>query len=68
MILWRVFSQSNVQIDKNVSNDGKGSLKINATTPTVIHLFETGDIDAEDSRLLYQAKVSTEGLEGQVFL
>jgi hypothetical protein len=63
-----VIAQSNVEIDKNVSNDGKGSLKINATTPTVIHLFETGDIDAEDSRLLYQAKVRTEGLEGQVFL
>jgi hypothetical protein len=63
-----VIAQSNVEIDKTVSNDGKGSLKINATTPTVIHLFETGDIDAEDSRLLYQAKVRTEGLEGQVFL
>jgi hypothetical protein len=63
-----VITQSGVEIDKNVSSDGNGSLKINATTPTVIHLFETGDIDAEDARLLYQAKVRTEGLEGQVFL
>ena len=63
-----VITQSDVEFDGNVSSDGKGSLKINATTPTVIHLFETGDIDAEDSRLLYQAKVRTEGLEGQVFL
>jgi hypothetical protein len=63
-----VITRSDVEIDKNVSSDGKGSLKINATAPAVIHLFETGDIDAEDARLLYQAKVRTEGLEGQVFL
>ncbi len=63
-----IITQSDVEIDKSVSSDGKGSLKINATAPAVIHLFETGDIDAEDARLLYQAKVRTEGFEGQVFL
>ena len=36
--------------------------------PTVIRLFETGDIDIEDARLIYQAKVRTEGVQGQVFL
>ena len=34
----------------------------------MIRLFETGDVDVEDARLTYQAKVRTEGVEGQVFL
>ena len=61
-------TQSGVQFDKEVSSDGKGSLKIIATEPTVVRLFELGDIDIENARLIYQAKVRTEGVEGQVFL
>jgi hypothetical protein len=57
-----------VQIDNVISKDGKGSLKIGAAEPTVIRLFETGDIDIENARLIYQAKIRTEGVQGQVFL
>ncbi|MGZ3536392.1 MAG: hypothetical protein ACXU9K_14330, partial [Thermodesulfobacteriota bacterium] len=60
--------QSGVQFDKEVSSDGNGSLKITATEPTVVRLFELGDIDVENARLIYQAKVRTEGVEGQVYL
>jgi len=63
-----IITQSGVQFDKEVSSDGKGSLKIIATEPTVVRLFELGDIDIENARLIYQAKVRTEGVEGQVFL
>jgi hypothetical protein len=63
-----IMTQSGVQFDKEVSSDGKGSLKIIATEPTVVRLFELGDIDIENARLIYQAKVRTEGVEGQVFL
>jgi hypothetical protein len=63
-----VITQSNVEIDKEVSSDGKGSLRITATTPTVVRLFEVGDIDVENARLIYQAKVRTEDIEGQVYL
>ncbi|GAG06163.1 unnamed protein product, partial [marine sediment metagenome] len=45
-----------------------GSLRITATEPTVVRLFEIGDIDVEDARLIYQAKVRTEEVEGKVFL
>ena len=61
-------TRSGVQFDKEVSSDGNGSLKIIATEPTVVRLFELGDIDIENARLIYQAKVRTEGVEGQVFL
>jgi hypothetical protein len=63
-----IITQSGVQFDKEVSSDGNGSLKIVTTEPTVVRLFELGDIDVENARLIYQAKVRTEGVEGQVFL
>ncbi len=63
-----VITQSGVQFDKEVSSDGNGSLKITAAEPTVVRLFELGDIDVENARLIYRAKVRTEGVEGQVYL
>lgn len=63
-----VITQSGVRFDKEISSDGRGSLKITVQEPTVVRIFETGDIDAENARLIYQAKVRTEGIEGQVYL
>jgi hypothetical protein len=63
-----IITQSGVQLDKEVSSDGNGSLRIEAKEPTVVRLFEVGDIDVEDARLIYQARVRTEGVEGQVYL
>jgi hypothetical protein len=63
-----LITQSGVSIDKAISSDGNGSLRIDSTEPTKIHLFDTGDIDIENARLIYQAKVRTENLEGQVYL
>lgn len=62
-----IITQSDAQIDKAVSSDGNGSLKITATAPAVIRLFETGDIDIENARLVYQARLRTEGVEGKVY-
>jgi hypothetical protein len=33
-----------------------------------VRLFETGDLDVENCRLIYQAKLRTQDFEGQVFL
>jgi hypothetical protein len=63
-----IITQSGVEIDKAVSSDRNGSLKITATEPTVVRLFEVGDVDVENARLIYQAKVRTEGIEGRVYL
>ena len=63
-----ILTQSGVELDQKISSDGKGSLKISAEEPTVVHLFETGDLEVEEARLLYQAKLRTENMEGQVFL
>ena len=63
-----VISRSDVYLDKEISSDGKGSLKIIATEPTVFNLYEVRDIDIENARLMYQARVRTENIDGQVYL
>jgi len=63
-----IITRSGVRIDKKVSSDGKGSLRITANGPTVVRLFEVRGLDVEDARLIYQAKVRTKNIEGQVFL
>jgi hypothetical protein len=64
----KLISQTDVQIDKRISSDGNGSLRIEATKAKTVRLFETGDIDIENARLIYQASVRTENVEGQVYL
>ena len=63
-----IIAQSGVTIDKQNSTDGNASLRITATEHTVVRLFEVGDVDVEDARLIYRARVRTEEVEGKVFL
>ena len=63
-----IITQTGVEFDNTVSSDGKGSLKIDAEKPTVIHLFETGDIDIENAKLIYKSDLKTENVTGNVYL
>jgi len=63
-----VITQSNIEFDDSVSSDGQGSIKITAPESTTVRLYETDDIDIEDARLIYRAKIKTEGFEGQTYL
>ena len=63
-----LIAQSGVTIDKQISSDGNGSLRIEVTETTTIRLFETGDIDIEDARLIYQARLRTQNLQGKAYL
>ena len=63
-----IITQSGVEIDTSVSSDGKGSLKVSSSQPAIVRFFETGPLDVENSRLLYRAKVRTEGVSGKVYL
>ena len=63
-----IITLSGIRIDKEVSSDGNGSLRVTTTESTVVQLFEVGDIDIENARLIYRAKVRTEDMEGQVYL
>ena len=63
-----VITKTGVEFDRQVTSDGNGSLRVTANQPTTIRLYETGNIDVEDARLTYQAKVRTEDVEGEVYL
>ena len=57
-----------VTIDREIYSDGGESLKISADNPLVIQLANTGDIDVEDSLLVYRAKIKTKDLDGKAYL
>ena len=63
-----VRTQSGVELDKGVTSDGGGSLRLTATEPTTFRLYETGDIEIENARLIYQARIRTEDVAGEVYL
>jgi hypothetical protein len=59
---------SGIEVDARVKSEGQGSLKIRLTEPSVIRLFETGDLEIDEAALIYQAKLRTEGVQGSVYL
>jgi hypothetical protein len=63
-----VVTRSGVVLDAAVSSDGGGSLRIEAAEPRVVRLFEVGDVDIDNARLIYRAKLRTEDVKGQVYL
>lgn len=63
-----VLTRSGVENDTEITSDGNGSLRLTAQGPTTFRLYDTGDIDIEDARLIYQAKLRTEDVDGRVYL
>lgn len=63
-----VIAQTGVAFDSTTSADGNGSLKITADVPGSVRLFETGDLDVENARIIYSARLRTENVEGKVYL
>jgi uncharacterized membrane protein len=69
-----IIAQAGVEIDKQISSDSNGSLRITASEATVVRLFEIRLSGAhlvtymKGTRLIYQAKLRTENVEGQVYL
>jgi hypothetical protein len=57
-----------VEFDSAVSEGGNGSIRAATTEPQTFRLYETGEIDIEDARLIYQAKLRTRGVDGRVYL
>ena len=63
-----IVAKSDVQFDRDMTNDGNGSLRIATSKPITVRLYETGDIDIENSQLIYRAKLRTKDVEGQVYI
>jgi hypothetical protein len=63
-----VLDESNVAVDSTVSNDGIASLKITASGPTTVRLFELGDVDVENAKVVYRAMLRSRKLSGKAYL
>jgi hypothetical protein len=63
-----ILTTDGVSINRGITSDGRGSLQVAADEPVTVRLFETGDIDIENARLLYQARVRTAGIDGEAYL
>ena len=63
-----VISKSEIEIDKSISDDGKGSIKISTLKPLVIQLYSVAGLNVEDTQIVYEAKLKSKGLNGQAYL
>lgn len=61
-------TRDDISLDTAKSSDGNGSIRIDAQGPRLVRLYEIGDMDVEEARVVYQAKLSTEDLEGRTYL
>jgi len=63
-----VITRNGVSLDEKITSDGNGSIRISVSGPGTYSLYETGDIDLDDARLIYSAEIRTENFDGNVFL
>ncbi|MCZ6685313.1 MAG: hypothetical protein O6849_04950 [Candidatus Dadabacteria bacterium] len=58
-----IITRSGVEIDRDISSDGNGSLLINTKEPITVELFELDDKDFGNQRLTYKAQMRSENLQ-----
>lgn len=63
-----VIERGDVSLDKTESADGNGALKIVATEPRTVRLYELDDLDIHGSRLVYRARLRAEDVRGAAYL
>jgi hypothetical protein len=63
-----VIAKTGLVLDKGISSDGNGSIRIAADRPTTVRLYETGDLDVENAVLTYEARMRTENVDGKAYL
>jgi hypothetical protein len=64
-----LLTKSGVELDKTISSDGNGSVRIQSGQgKTTVRLFETGPVDTCNSVLWYQAKLRCENITGRTYL
>lgn len=57
-----------VSTDLTTKQEGNGSIRISTVWPTTICLGEVRDLNVENARIIYRARVKSEKLEGTAFL
>ncbi|MGD8343430.1 MAG: hypothetical protein PVI38_06450 [Desulfobacterales bacterium] len=57
-----------VSADQKVKFEGNGSIRVSTKWPTTICLGQISELNLENTRLVYQAKVKSKNLDGTAFL
>jgi hypothetical protein len=63
-----LLTTTGVALDREVTHDGKGSLRIATADSVVVALYEVDDLDLDDALLNYRALVRTEAVEGDAYV
>src|SRR2546430_15074406 len=63
-----VRATTGVSFDGQISSDGKGSLRIDASQPLTVPLFEVNDLSIENAALIYHASLQSQNLDGKAYL
>lgn len=63
-----VITKSGVTLDSDVTTDGRGSIKIEASQPVTVRIAEIPGLSVEAARLIYRARLRSAGLQGQAYL
>jgi hypothetical protein len=63
-----LISRTQIRLDNLISSDAGGSLRIDADGPATVRLYELRNLDIEDARLIYRARLRTENVQGRAYL
>lgn len=63
-----LLAQSGVTLDSEISAEGSASLRIDTDQPVTIPLYQIEDVSVDDAILMYQARVKTHNMHGDVYL
>lgn len=57
-----------INTDTRIKAEGKGSVRVTTLWPTTVCLGQIDDLNVENAKLLFKARVKTELTEGEAFL
>ena len=63
-----VVARVSVSMDPETSTDGNGSLRIDVGETTTVQLYEIQNLELENAKVVYRAKVKTENVIGRAYL
>jgi len=63
-----IITKSGVTADPAVTTDGGGSIRVDASGPTTVRIAEVEGLTVDGARLVYRARLRSEGLEGKAYL
>lgn len=63
-----VMDEDRVTVDHEVTADGGGSLRIDATGPMTVRLYEVTGLNIRDAWILYRVKLRTQDLDREAYL